>query len=441
MSPRCSRRRFLKQVAVAGAAAAIPQWVPGRVLGKDGAVAPSERITLGGIGVGNRGAEDLSKFLLNADVQVVADADLQRSRRERVKQMVDKHYGNSDCVLYRDMEDILEREDIDAVLITTGDRWHTLASLLAAKAGKDIYCEKPCSMTIEESRMLADGIARYGRIYQAGTQRRSIENFQLAARLAHSGKLGELKEVHANILAPLTQNPWLPAEPEPPADECDWNRWLGPCPWRPYNSKYVEGGWRGFTDFHGGGILEWGSHTIDLCQFAAGSDDTAPVEFWADNYNFGLYHSDWRTTMAAPKTNVIYGRYANGVKLVMRDGGWQGLGTCSVKYVGTEGWIETGDSGAIQVAPDSLRSELTVVTMAGTDPATHVRNFLDCVKSRKLTRANALAAAQAHVTAHAAYIMATLGRPLKFDPKSDSFVGDDEANRMRSRAWREPWRV
>ena len=441
MSPRCSRRRFLKQVAVAGAAAAIPQWVPGRVLGKDGAVAPSERITLGGIGVGNRGAEDLSKFLLNADVQVVADADLQRSRRERVKQMVDKHYGNSDCVLYRDMEDILEREDIDAVLITTGDRWHTLASLLAAKAGKDIYCEKPCSMTIEESRMLADGIARYGRIYQAGTQRRSIENFQLAARLVHSGKLGELKEVHANILAPLTQNPWLPAEPEPPADECDWNRWLGPCPWRPYNSKYVAGGWRGFTDFHGGGILEWGSHTIDLCQFAARSDDTAPVEFWADNYNFGLYHSDWRTTMAAPKTNIIYGRYANGVKLVMRDGGWQGLGTCSVKYVGTEGWVETGDSGAIQVAPDSLRSELTVVTMAGTDPATHVRNFLDCVKSRKLARANALAAAQAHVTAHAAYIMATLGRPLKFDPKSDSFVGDDEANRMRSRAWREPWRV
>ena len=124
--------------------------------------------------------------------------------------------GIDDCILYRDMYDILERDDIDAVLITTGDRWHTLASNLAAKAGKDIYCEKPCSMTIEESRMLADGIARYGRVYQAGTQRRSIENFQLAAHLAHSGKLGELKEVHANILAPLTHNPWLPAEPEPP---------------------------------------------------------------------------------------------------------------------------------------------------------------------------------------------------------------------------------
>jgi predicted dehydrogenase len=339
------------------------------------------------------------------------------------------------------MDEVLQRDDIDAVLITTGDRWHTLASLLAAKAGKDIYCEKPCSMTIEESRMLADGIARYGRVYQAGTQRRSIENFQLAARLAQSGKLGELKEVHANILAPLTHNPWLPAEPEPAADECDWNRWLGPCPWRPYNSKYVAGGWRGFADFHGGGVLEWGSHTIDLCQHAAQSDDTAPVEFWADNYNFGLYHSDWRTTMAAPKTNVIYGRYANGVKLVMRDGGWQGLGTCSVKYVGTEGWVETGDSGAMRVSPDSLRGELSVVTMAGTDPSTHVRNFLDCVKSRKLTRANALAAAQAHVTAHAAYIMATLGRPLKFDPKTDSFLGDAEANRMCSRAWREPWSV
>ena len=246
MSAAFSRRRFLKYATAAGAAIGVPQWVPGRALGKDGAVAPSERITLAGIGVGNRGAEVLSRFLLNADVQMVADADLQRSRRERVKQMVDKHYGNTDCVLYRNMEEVLQRDDVDAVLITTGDRWHTLASLLAAKAGKDIYCEKPCSMTIEESRMLADGIARSGRVYQAGTQRRSIENFQLAARLAHSGKLGELKEVHANILAPLTQNSWLPAEPEPPREECDWNGWLGPCPWRPYNSLYVAGGWQAF---------------------------------------------------------------------------------------------------------------------------------------------------------------------------------------------------
>ncbi|MBN2294716.1 MAG: Gfo/Idh/MocA family oxidoreductase [Pirellulales bacterium] len=441
MSQAFSRRSFIKSMAAAGAAVAVPQLLPGRVFGKDGAVVPSERITLGGIGVGNRGSYVLSRFLLNSDVQMVADADLQRSRRERVKAMVDKHYGNTDCVIYREMYDVLDRDDIDAVLITTGDRWHTLASILAAKAGKDIYCEKPCSMTIEESRMLADGIARYGRVYQAGTQRRSIENFQIAAHLAHSGKLGELKEVHANILAPLTRNSWLPAEPEPPTEVCDWNRWLGPCPWRPYNSAYVNSKWRGFTDFHGGGVLEWGSHTIDLCQYAAGADDTAPVEFWADNYKFGIYHSDWRTTMAAPKTNVIYGRYANGIKLVMRDGGWQGLGTCSVKYVGTEGWVETGDSGAIRVAPDSLRSELSVVTMAGTDPITHVRNFLDCVKSRKLTRANALAAAQTHVAAHAAYIMATLGRPLKFDPNTDSFKNDAEADKMCSRAWREPWHV
>lgn len=440
MSKTFSRRGFLKTAAAASTLAA-PQFVPSHVLGRDGGVAPSERITLGGIGVGSRGSYVLSRFLENADVQMVATADLQRSRRERVKEMVDKHYGNDDCVLYGDMYEILARDDIDAVLITTGDRWHTLASILAAKAGKDIYCEKPCSMTIEESRMLADGIARYGRVYQAGTQRRSIENFQLANDLVHSGKLGELKEVHANILAPLTRNPWLPEQPEPPVAECDWDRWLGPCPWRPYNAKYVEGGWRGFTDFHGGGILEWGSHTIDLCQQAADMDDSAPVEFWADDYNFGVYHSEWRTTMAAPKTNVIYGRYPNGVKLVMRDGGWQGLGTCSVKYVGTEGWVETGDSGAIRVAPNSLRDELKVVTMAGTDPSTHVRNFLDCVKSRQLTRANALAAAQTHVAAHAAYVMATLGRPVKFDPATDAFIDDDEANRMRSRAWRQPWHV
>lgn len=180
----------------------VPLLVSGRALGLNGSVPASERIVMGGIGIGPRGRTDLACFLRNPDVQFVAVADPQSDRRKLVKEMVDKHYQNSDCQTYHSFFDVLDREDIDAVLIATGDRWHTLASILAAKAGKDIYCEKPCSMTIAESRALADTIRRYGRIYQAGTQRRNIGNFIFAINLVHSGKLGKLHTVHANTQDP-----------------------------------------------------------------------------------------------------------------------------------------------------------------------------------------------------------------------------------------------
>lgn len=415
-----SRRRFLQGTLAAGAAIAAPTFIPARALGADGAVAPSERIVMGGIGVGNRGRYDLSEFLKYPQMQFVADADCQLVRRQLVKDMVDQYYGNNDCVIYRDMFDVLGRDDIDAVLIATGDRWHTMASITAARYGKDIYCEKPCSMTIQESRALADVINLYGRIYQAGTQRRSIGNFQLAIEMTQTGKLGKLLEVHANTRPPAVSQEWLPAEPEPAPDVCDWDRWLGPCPWRPYNEKYVQGRWRGHFDFHGGGILEWGAHTVDLCQLANSADDTAPVEY-------------------VPNANGVECMYENGVKLIMRTDGWLGLGTCSVRFVGDEGWVETGDSGAMRIEPESLLAEKKVFTMRGTSSYTHVGNFLECVKSRKLTRANASVAGQSHIACHAAYIAWQLGRTLKFDPVKEEFIGDEEANRMRTRATRVPW--
>ena len=333
-----SRRRFLKRALATGTTLSIPTFIPSSSLGADGHVAPSNRIVLGGIGLGGRGRYVLSEFLKFPEVQFTAIADCQLSRRQLVKQMVDKHYGNDDCVMQRDMFDVLGRDDIDAVLIATGDRWHTMASITAARAGKDIYCEKPCSMTIQESRALADVVNLYGRIYQAGTQRRSIGNFMLAIEMAQTGKLGKLLEVHANTLHPGVSQEWLPAEPEPSPEECDWERWLGPCPWRPYNARYVAGGWRGHYDFHGGGILEWGAHTVDLCQVANSADDTAPIEY-------------------VPNGSGVVCRYANGVKLVMRQDGWLGLGTCSVRFVGEDGWVETGDSGAMRIEPESLLAE------------------------------------------------------------------------------------
>jgi predicted dehydrogenase len=331
---------------------------------------------------------------------------------------------------------------MDAVLIATGDRWHTMATIVAAKAGKDVYCEKPLSLTIQESRAVEKAVNRYGRVFQAGTQRRNIGNFQLAAKLVHEGKLGKLTEVHANTLSPGTTHDWKPAQPEPPKDEVDWDLWLGPCPWRPYNEEYVRGGWRGFYDFHGGGILEWGTHTVDLCQWANQSDDTVPVEYWA-TYN-----------TKSEKTARVEARYDNGVKLVCRNDGWLGLGTCSARYVGEEGWVETGDSGRMEVSSDALRKELKYFGMPGTSPNNHIREFLDCVKSRKKPASNADVAANAHIASHCAKIAWDLNPAqlsdsaksftLKFDPVKEEFVGNtpevETANRLRSRAMRSPWR-
>ena len=273
-----SRRGFL---AAGSAAVAAPMIVPSTVLGqRAGAVAPSDRIVFGGIGIGPRGMSSVACILSYRDARLVAVADLRNERRELVKSTVDKRYQNRDCRMYSTAEELLTRDDIDGVVIATGDRWHTPMTILAAKAGKHIYCEKPCSMTIQESHAMAAAVARYGVVYQAGCQRRNGKNFMFALDLARGGKLGKLRTLHCNSYAgPITSHDWLPAEPEPPKEVVDWDRWLGPCPWRPYNPRYVSGGWRGFYDFHGGGILEWSSHTADLCQLANDADDTQPVEY------------------------------------------------------------------------------------------------------------------------------------------------------------------
>jgi predicted dehydrogenase len=387
----------------------------------------------------------LNVFLKQPDVRVVSICDVRKTRRDTAKRIVDKQYDNTDCTTFRDMTEFYEANTkMDAVMIATGDRWHTMASIVAAKAGKDIYCEKPLSLTIQESRAVEKAVNRYGRIFQAGTQRRNIGNFQLAAKLVHDGKLGVITELHANTLHPATIHDWLPAQPEPPKDEVDWDLWLGPCPWRPYNSAYVRGGnsWHGYYDFHGGGILEWGTHTVDLCQWANFAEDTVPTEYRATYANNG------------DKTARVEAHYANGVKLVMRSDGWLGLGSCSVRSIGEDGWVETGEAGRMEVSADALRKELKFFGTHGTTPDNHVREFLDCVKSRKNPASHAVVAANAHIAAHCAKIVWDLSpakKPadeeslvLKFDPLKEEFVGGgsevDVANRLRSRAMRSPWR-
>ena len=430
-----SRRDFLRGSLAASAAASLPWIVPSRVLGLDGAVAPSNKITLGVIGIGPRCTYDLNSIMTLPDVQVVAIADVQANRRNAGKKLVDGHYGNKDCALLRDFRDLLARKDIDAVIIATGDRWHAPASMAAAKAGKDVYSEKPCGLTIGLCQQLADTMKQTGRVFQAGTQRRSVPNFQQAVQLAHSGKLGKIHTLYASVYIPTLDNSWLPGEPTPPRDVCDWNMWLGPAPWRPYNSKYVSGGWRGYYDFDSGArLLDWGAHTVDQCQWANCADDTMPLEY-------------------EPSASNITCHYANGVKLVLdflktpfgdRGPNWiTRLGTCPVKFVGDEGSVETGDSGEIVVEPASLAKELPEhgKRVLGLDVTAHARNFFDCIKSRAPTAANPSVMRHSHIACHAAALSWILNRKLTLDPVKGEFVGDDEANGLRSRPARDPFSV
>ncbi len=415
-----TRREFIRRAGAAAAGiVAAPNVITSVALGATKRAPANERLVMGAIGLSGRGRYVMGAFLSHPDVQVVGVCDVIKSRRIGGQEMVNKTYGNQDCKAYIDMIELLDRKDIDIVLIATGDNWHSEASIMAARAGKDIYCEKPMSVAISESRAVSDTMQRFGRIFQCGTQRRSVGNFVFAANLARSGKLGRLKELHAEEAGGLQKlyDTTLPAETEPPREEMDWNRWLGPAQWRPYNAKYyTRGFWSAHTDFSGGSITEWGSHTVDICQWANNSDDTSPIEYWREGDRF-------------------IGRYANGAKLVIRTG--LRFGSCPVRIEGEEGWVETGDSGEIEVFPKSLLGERKF--LGGYPADDHVRAFLDCVKTRQQTISNAEVAHRSISACHVANICKRLDRPVKWDPIKEECIGDEEANRLRSRAYREPW--
>ena len=262
------RRRFLKTTLAAGAAFAAPDIIPSSALGRDGAVAPSERIVLGGIGIGSRGTYDLGCFLEQKDVQFVAVCDVKQARRVAVKKIADTLYGNENCAMIRDFRELLDRRDIDAVLIATGPNWHCTAAMNAARAGKDMYCEKPCTKNIAQSVILRDTMRRTGRVFQAGTQRRNLPHFAFACELARTGKLGKLKRVYAqpNGMKAMTSG-WLTPEADPDKEVVDWDLYLGPAAWRPFNAKQLDGfNFEKGGGMVGGGVLEWGSHCVDLCQ-------------------------------------------------------------------------------------------------------------------------------------------------------------------------------
>lgn len=435
---KLNRRQFLATSARAGAVLAAPLIVPASVLGRGGAVAPSERIVMAGIGIGGRGGYDLGILLQEAGVQFVAVCDVKKVRRDAVKQQVDRAYGNGDCATYRDLRELIARRtDLDAVLIATGDRWHTPASIMAMKAGLDVFCEKPSTMSVAEGQQLVATARRYGRVFQSGMQRLSEANFVFADQLARSGRLGKLHTVYAHQLKFQMKTDWLPAEPEPDPEEFDWNMWLGPAPWRPYNAGYLRGcgAWLDYYDF-GTGVAGWGSHTICQCQSAIGATATSAIEYEYPGND---------------DANGLVCRFANGVRLVLNAQGWpkpgdNGMwrGSCGVRYEGSEGWVAIADGYARpDVSSPSLLQEFDPLVrdyQSQTNrPLHHIRDFLECVRSRRPCIANETVMHRTMSTNHLANICMLLKRNLKWDPLKEEFSGDPEANRMRSRAVREPW--
>jgi predicted dehydrogenase len=392
----------------------------------------SERLTMGAIGLGGQGMHNLKNFLTCDDLHVVAVCDVDANHRFRAKETVDARYGNQDCAAYDDFRELLARDDIDTVLIATPDHWHAILSIEAAKAGKDIYCEKPISLTIAEGRAVAETMQRYGTVYQSGTQRRSIGCFRFGVDIARSGMLGRLHTLHCYYHNGPT---CPPQEPQPVPAGFDYDRWLGPAPYEAYTPKRCHGSFRWLYDYSGGQLTDLGAHFVDLAQWANDSEHTGPTQFegWAEFPKDGLFNTPVRFEIAAT--------YADGVKLICHDETEPGRGPRGNKFVGADGWVSVDDTGKVTASSKAIMQKLGVMQQGYEYMMGHHRDFLDCVRTRAKTIAPPEVAHRSTTVCHASNICLRLGRKLTWDPEAERFVNDVEANRMLARATRSPWRL
>ncbi len=431
MPPKASRttlprRGFLKSVA---AAAIAPMIVPASALGLDGTTAPSERITIGCIGVNSRGTDNMRAFLSHGDAQVVAVCDVDRRHRERARQMVEQRYQTTGCEAYNDFREVLGRSDIDAVMIGAPDHWHALMTIAACRAGKDVYCEKPLSKTVAEGRAVCEAVKRYGRVFQTGSQLRSVRNVRYACELARNGYIGDVHTIRT-FLPPGQACPPQPAMPVP--EDFDYDLWLGPAWEAPYTEKRCHFTFRYVSDYAGGSLTDLGAHDNDLAQWGNGTERSGPVEVEGHGEfpREGLFDN-------ATHFQVNY-RYANGVKLVCStDANPQGTG---VRFEGDKGWIYT--RWDIVTEPASLaKIALGPNDIHLYESTDHHRNFLDCVRTRAETITPAEVGHRSITIAHIGNIAMKLGRKLRWDPETERFPDDEEANRMLLSPMRPPWRL
>ena len=394
-----SRRDFLKTAAVS--ALGVPYFVNSRVFGAN------DQITSGVIGIGGP-----AKSAGGTRRLAVCDV-----RGDKVKPFL----GSTSVTVYTDFREILAREDIDVVFIGTPDHWHAIPTIEAAKAGKDIYCEKPLSLTIREARDMVNAVRQYDRVFQTGSQQRSAYGgkFKFAVEMIRNGRIGDLKHVHVSVGGPSGP---CAEPPEPKPDDVDWDRWLGPAPWRPFNRKVLRG-WRAFRDYSGGGMTDWGAHHFDIVQWALDKDDSGPVEIIPPNGK-DIKHLTYI--------------YDNGVEVTHRSHPFGG-----VVFQGTEGEIRVNRS-KLETEPASLMTKpigLDEIRVYDSTREGHFGNFVRCVRTRQRPVCDVEIGCRSVTVCHLGNIAYRLKRPLQWDPVAEAFIGDDEANRLRARAKRSPWRT
>ncbi len=455
----------------------MPRVLPSVALGADRSLSPSERIAVGLIGIGAMGSGHLSRLANDPGFQLVAVCDVDRSRREKARDRVEAIYASArasgayrGCAVYNDYRDLLDRADIDAVLIATPDHWHALQAIDAAKAGKDIYCEKPISVTIQEGRRIVEAVRRYGRVFQTGTQYRSIPTIRQVCRFVREGGLGKVNLVftllnnlggwlgserfkpHARVVNPeicgklyVPLDFPLPAEPVP--EGLDWDLWVGPAPWHPYSPLYHINPSPGvvpwsFCDAFGVTSSTWFlSHAADVIQYALGVERSGPVE---------IIHPD------SGQYPTLTGRYANGALLHFVDhwgmvkdvyhavpanarlaGNFGGI------FVGERGWITSMSTGGpLEGAPEELFRELGLATREVNIGANdHHANWLECIRNRQPPYCDEELGHRTASLGHLTNVAFWTGRSLTWDPVAEAFTGCEAANRLRSRAARPPWRL
>ena len=429
-SSRPTRRGFLQ---TAGQVAVAPYVITSAALGAAKLRPASQRITTALIGSGSRGRQ-----IIAGGDQVVAVCDVDAKNRAKAKTQINKLSGNKDCDAYRDFRDVLVRDDIDAVVVATPDHWHVAIAMAAIKAGKAVYVEKPLSYTIREGRILADTVDRYGTILQVGSQQRSpeYEKFTRACEFVRNGRIGELKKVKVEIITRSgNDDAWKPRRP--PA-ELDYPMWLGPAPWSPYHPNRVHYKFRFVSDFSGGDLTNWGAHHLDIAQWGIGASRSGPLEV--------VGHGKRNATGVHDPFYDLHVDflYAGGVKLELRS--LTGKGTGGVRFEGTEGWIFVGRDGMSANPASLLTSRLgpNETRLAPPDQASsHMGIWLDCIRARSPKGLNVPAEIghRSATVCHLANIAMELKRPLKWDPVTEQFVDDDEANRRTWRAMREPWSI
>lgn len=434
MKCTATRRRFLRQFATATTALAVPLPIASSALGLDSAVAPSNKITIGCIGVGGMGTGNMRVFLGLPDCRVVAVCDTYQSRRTEAKQRVDDHYGDKGCAAYADYRELIARKEIDAVMIAPQDHWHALMATAAAKAGKDMYCEKPLGVSFEEGRCIRDAVRQAKRVFQTGTWQRSQRKFQHACELARNGYLGKIHTVQVGSPGPEYRPSYKgPLDPQPVPPGFDWEMWRGPAPTKPYNPGRVAWpDWYLIWDYCAGFIVNWGVHHLDIANwgcpqlgtesFQVACQATYRKEGFTDNIE------KWSATFT----------YASGLKLIYTDNQQQKTGC---RFVGDQGWVHV-DRAGIWAEPESLlKVKLKPTELRLTDSTHHQDDFLRCVRSRKDPVSSVDAAYVASSLGILADIAARLQQQLQWDAKQERFVNSDEANKWLTRPMYNGWKL